>query len=100
MAKIFPHRRRKPQQPRPFLPTVLPEDPIAHRLRVSAERRERERIEAGRYERMLQRRMARLQLIPATALGDAEWFAAHPDRSHYVDDVARANGPTVSTGTG
>jgi hypothetical protein len=50
MSKIFPHRNRKPRPASQRAPVVI-EDPIAHRQRVEAERRERDRIEAERQRR-------------------------------------------------
>ena len=79
MGKIFPHSRRKPKPAQqPFL--VKPVDPERHQARVTLERRETERIQAGRHQRMIARSAARAgHAAPAVPKDesdlDADWFA-------------------------
>jgi hypothetical protein len=93
MGKVFPMRRRlKPQLSRP---TFRPDARLIDR--IAEARRERERIETERAERVAERRAA---AIISRATHDAEastnaqpqhwsdrdaaWFAAHPERNHRV----------------
>ena len=98
-SKIFVHSpRRKPKAaaPRPLI--IKPEDPERHRIRVALERRETERIEVDRRRRMLERSAARTvhsaPSIPKDQSDlDADWFAAHPGRNHYVRRKGKSEFP-------
>jgi hypothetical protein len=96
-SKIFCHRPRRKLKPAPSR-LVIVDDPIARRKRIEAERREGERIQADRRQRMLERSATRaVHSAPAVPKDqsdlDADWFLTHPGRNHYVRRKGKSEFP-------